>query len=72
MSHGAIPKVKEEVKPKNEVKPAKESTIEDSIVKGISKFFGFSGNNDDEGHCIHCGNNIPSNIDAPYCLQCHQ
>ncbi len=66
------PKVKEEAKPNDEVKPAKEPTIEDSIVKGISKFFGFSGNKDDEGHCIHCGNNIPFNIDAPYCPECYR
>jgi hypothetical protein len=51
---------------KYETKPGKENNPENSIIQGISKFFGFS-EKQNEGHCIRCGDIIPFNVDAPYC-----
>jgi len=45
-----------------------EKSTDSSIVKDISKFFGF-GVAETEGHCIRCGETIPFNVDAPYCLK---
>jgi hypothetical protein len=59
-------------KPKIETKPVKEPRIEDVIVNKLSSFLGISGKEDDSGHCIHCGKDIPFNLEAPYCPNCYR
>ena len=61
-----------EHKSKIEVKPVKETRIEDKIVKNISNFLGIDVKEDEKGHCIRCGKNIPFNIEAPYCPDCYR
>jgi hypothetical protein len=67
-----ITKTNSEQKRKIETKPVKKPGIEDTIVKNISNFFGISGSENEEGHCIRCGKNIPFNLDAPYCPDCYR
>jgi hypothetical protein len=49
--------------------PIQEQSTADSIIKGISNFFGFEN---DTGHCLHCGKDIPLNVNAPYCPECYK
>jgi hypothetical protein len=57
---------------KIEPQKADEPSIENTIVKNLSNFFGISKNEDESGHCIRCGTNIPFKIEAPYCPECYR
>lgn len=59
-------------KNKNETQPESQPSIENTIVKNLSNFFGVSKSEDESGHCIRCGENIPLKLDAPYCPDCYR
>jgi hypothetical protein len=59
-----------EIKPRYDRTPKKEQPVENSIIKGISDFFGLG--DDAKGHCLHCGEIFQLNIAAPYCPGCYK
>jgi hypothetical protein len=61
-----------EHKRKIEPQIVNEPSIENTIVKNLSNFFGISKSGDETGHCIRCGANIPFKLEAPYCTDCYR
>jgi hypothetical protein len=61
-----------EYKNKNETQPECQPSIENTIVKNLSNYFGVIKSEDESGHCIRCGENIPLKLDAPYCPDCYR
>jgi RNA polymerase-binding transcription factor DksA len=57
-------------KPAQQFKSAKENSIGDQIVEGLSSILGIE--KEEKGHCIHCGEEIPLKLEAPYCLNCYR
>lgn len=71
----SVPKAKfkeniQATKPAQQFKSVKENSIGAQIVEGLSSILGIE--KEENGHCIHCGEEIPLKLEAPYCLNCYR
>jgi len=65
------PKPKNEIKSSDTITTHKQNKRKGSIIENIiSEFIDSTSIYVPEAHCIHCGETIPYNLEAPYCPKC--